>query len=92
MTPDRCSDRPKVKRLGGRDATACAATAVDVPAQGRDGEFHAMPIDPTSGGRGEWHQTAVLNAPRAHGHETQVHSMPIAPATGGDLMSVSCPE
>jgi hypothetical protein len=50
MTTDRFSDRPKVKRLGDQNATACTATAVGVPAEGRDGEFHAMLIDPGSDG------------------------------------------
>jgi hypothetical protein len=83
MTPDRWSDRPKAKRLGDHGATARAVRAVGVPPQGQHGEFHAMLIDPTSGGRGEWQQTAVPNAPRTHRHETQVHSTPIAPAAGG---------
>ena len=73
----------KSERLGDQDATACTARVVGVPAQGRGGEFLAMPTDPRSDGRGKWQPTVVLNAPRANGHEAQVDSMPIAPATGG---------
>jgi hypothetical protein len=83
MTPDRRSDRPKVKRLGDQGVTACAARAVGVPAQGRGGEFQALLIDPRSDGRGVWRQTAVLKAPMEHWPETRAHSMPIAPPTGG---------
>jgi hypothetical protein len=38
MTLDRCSGRPKVKRLGNQDATTRDTRAVGVPMQGPIGQ------------------------------------------------------
>jgi hypothetical protein len=49
MTPDRRSDRPDATRLEDRDATACAARAVGVPARRPSGKIQAVMSDPRPG-------------------------------------------
>jgi hypothetical protein len=83
MTLDRCSDRPKAKRLGDQDATACAARAVGVPAQRPDSKLQAVMSDPRPGG---WHDRRPTPAPNARNGNRPgnwPHSTPIARATVG---------
>lgn len=85
MTLDRCSGRPKVKRLGNQDATTRDTRAVGVPMQGPIGQNQDTLIDPRPGGRRGSRPNRAPNAPNGDRSGIRSPSTPIARAAGGAL-------
>jgi hypothetical protein len=54
MTPDRCSERPKVKRPPDRGTAACVAKALSVPTQRSIGLNRDALIDLRTSARRGW--------------------------------------